>query len=46
LLGIIRVAVTGKTVAPPLFETIAILGQTKSLTRIDRAIKALAALAT
>jgi len=42
LLGIIRVAVTGKTVAPPLFETLAILGQERTLTRIDRGIEALA----
>jgi glutamyl-tRNA synthetase len=44
LLGIIRVAVTGKTVAPPLFETLAILGRERSLLRIDRGLQALAAL--
>jgi glutamyl-tRNA synthetase len=41
LLGIIRVAVTGKTVAPPLFETLAILGQERTLARIDRGLNAL-----
>ena len=41
LLGIIRVAVSGKTVAPPLFETLAILGQERILTRIDQGIEAL-----
>jgi glutamyl-tRNA synthetase len=45
LLGIIRVAVTGKTVAPPLFETLAILGRERSLLRIDRGLQALAGLA-
>jgi glutamyl-tRNA synthetase len=45
LLGIIRVAVTGKTVAPPLFETLIILGRAKSLARIDRGLQALAGLA-
>ena len=44
LLGIIRVAVTGKTVAPPLFETLGILGQQRSLLRIDRGLQALAGL--
>ena len=45
LLGIIRVAVTGKKVAPPLFETLAVLGQERSLTRLDQGIAALASLA-
>jgi glutamyl-tRNA synthetase len=44
LLGIIRVAVSGKRVAPPLFETLAILGQERSLARIDRGLDALARL--
>jgi glutamyl-tRNA synthetase len=44
LLGIIRVAVSGKTVAPPLFETLAILGQEQSLARIDCGLDALARL--
>jgi glutamyl-tRNA synthetase len=42
LLGIIRVAVTGKTVAPPLFETLAILGRDQTLARIDRGLERLA----
>jgi glutamyl-tRNA synthetase len=46
LLGTIRVAVSGKNVAPPLFETLAILGREKTLLRIDRAVDALAALAS
>ena len=46
LLGIIRVAVSGKTVAPPLFETLAILGRGRTLVRIEKGIEALAALAT
>lgn len=33
----IRVAVTGKSVAPPLFETLACLGREKALARIKRA---------
>jgi glutamyl-tRNA synthetase len=39
----IRVAVTGKTVAPPLFETMAVLGPTRTLARLDRAILVLGA---
>jgi glutamyl-tRNA synthetase len=45
-LGIIRVAVSGKKVAPPLFETLAILGRERVLARMGRAearLKALAA---
>lgn len=37
----IRVAVCGRKVAPPLFETLAVLGQETSLKRIDQAIKKL-----
>lgn len=44
LLGILRVAVTGKTVAPPLFETLAVLGQARTVARLDRAVEKLAAL--
>jgi glutamyl-tRNA synthetase len=44
LFGIVRVAVTGKTVAPPLFETMAILGQSRTVARMDRAIEALTSL--
>jgi glutamyl-tRNA synthetase len=42
LLGPLRVAVTGKRVAPPLFETLAILGRERTLARIDSGIDALA----
>ncbi len=34
----IRVAVTGTTVSPPIFDTLVILGQEKTLTRIDRCL--------
>jgi glutamyl-tRNA synthetase len=44
LLGIIRVAVTGKKVAPPLFETLSILNRERTLARIDQALAQLAAL--
>jgi glutamyl-tRNA synthetase len=42
LFGIVRVAVTGKTVSPPLFETLNILGRARTLARVDRAIEVLA----
>jgi glutamyl-tRNA synthetase len=45
LLGTIRVAVSGKHVAPPLFETLAILGRERTLARIDQGIEALTGLA-
>jgi glutamyl-tRNA synthetase len=41
LFGILRGAVTAQRVSPPLFETMEILGRTKSLARIDRAIEVL-----
>jgi len=41
LFGIIRVAVTGKKVAPPLFGTLAILGREKVLQRLDKALEML-----
>ena len=34
----VRVAVTGTTVSPPLFETLVLLGRDESLARIDAAI--------
>jgi len=37
LFGIIRIATTGKKVAPPLFGTLAILGQERVLARMDAA---------
>jgi glutamyl-tRNA synthetase len=38
LFGILRVAVTGQTVSPPLFESMAIIGKQKVLERIQNAI--------
>jgi glutamyl-tRNA synthetase len=35
----VRVAVTGTTVSPPLFDTIAILGRDRALSRIDEALR-------
>ncbi|HUK86336.1 MAG TPA: glutamate--tRNA ligase [Terriglobales bacterium] len=35
----IRVAVTGRTAAPPLFETLAVLGRETTLARIDEAVR-------
>lgn len=35
----LRVAVTGKPVSPPLFDSIAVLGVDKTLDRIDKALK-------
>jgi glutamyl-tRNA synthetase len=37
----IRVAVTGRTAAPPLFETLMVLGREAVLERVDRALVAL-----
>ncbi|CAM5551635.1 Glutamate--tRNA ligase [Streptomyces californicus] len=39
----VRVAVTGRTVGLPLFESLEILGRDKSLARIDAALAKLAA---
>jgi glutamyl-tRNA synthetase len=44
LFGVIRVAVTGRQVAPPLFDTMAILGKETCLNRIDQAIDGLSSL--
>ncbi len=38
----IRVAVTGRTATPPLFDTIVALGRERTLERLDRALEALA----
>ena len=38
----IRVAVTGRTATPPLFDTLVALGYERTLERIDRAIEAVA----
>ncbi|TSA48058.1 MAG: glutamate--tRNA ligase [Chloroflexi bacterium] len=39
--GILRVAVTGQTVSPPLFESMEIVGKEKVLERVKKAIKVL-----
>jgi glutamyl-tRNA synthetase len=39
--GTLRVAVTGRTVSPPLFETMAVLGSERCLERIHVAIEKL-----
>ncbi|MBI4220478.1 MAG: glutamate--tRNA ligase, partial [Chloroflexi bacterium] len=41
LFGSLRVAVTGKTVAPPLFETMAILGRDRCVKRVENALDAM-----
>jgi glutamyl-tRNA synthetase len=41
LFGILRVAITGQKVSPPLFESMEVIGKEKVLVRIDRAIKVL-----
>lgn len=38
LFGLLRVAVTGRTVAPPLFQTLDVLGRERALRRLDAAI--------
>ncbi|MCS6843727.1 MAG: glutamate--tRNA ligase [Caldilineales bacterium] len=45
LFGVVRVAVTGAKVSPPLFESIAILGRERTLARLQAAQQALAPLA-
>lgn len=37
--GILRVAVTGQTVSPPLFESMEIVGKTKVIERVKKAIQ-------
>jgi len=41
LFGLVRVAVTGKTAAPPLFETMAVLGRPRTLDRLRSALRRL-----
>jgi glutamyl-tRNA synthetase len=41
--GLLRVAVTGRTAAPPLFQTMAVLGKEKCLKRLKIALQALPA---
>ncbi len=38
----IRVAVTGRTISPPIFDTLTLLGRDKTLARIDRCLAAFA----
>ncbi|GAJ04291.1 unnamed protein product [marine sediment metagenome] len=38
LFGTLRVAVTGRTAAPPLFQTMAVLGKERCLKRIEAAL--------
>jgi glutamyl-tRNA synthetase len=40
--GIVRVAVTGQKVSPPLFESMEIMGKEKVLERLQRAAEILA----
>jgi glutamyl-tRNA synthetase len=44
LFGTLRVAITGRTVAPPLFETMSILGKERSLERVRAALDKLGSL--
>jgi glutamyl-tRNA synthetase len=46
LFGILRVAVTGQKVSPPLFESMAIIGKEKVLERVNHAVTMLRDLAT
>jgi len=41
LFGLLRVAVSGRTAAPPLFQTMEVLGKDRCLKRIDAALKRL-----
>jgi glutamyl-tRNA synthetase len=45
LFGIVRVAVTGRDVAPPLFGTMAVLGHDKVMERLRAAEQQLASVA-
>src|SRR5258708_5288859 len=40
--GILRVALTRRTIAPPLFQTMAVLGSERTLNRLNRAISLIA----
>jgi glutamyl-tRNA synthetase len=41
LFHVVRVAVTGQRISPPLFESMEIVGREKSLMRLAKAIKIL-----
>jgi glutamyl-tRNA synthetase len=42
--GILRVAVTGQTISPPLFESMAVIGKENVLERVRNAIEILEAM--
>jgi len=44
LFGLVRVAVTGRNAAPPLFQTMAVLGKEKCLKRLNTALQGLSSL--
>jgi len=44
LFGILRVAITGQTVSPPLFESMQVLGKEKVLARLNNAVALLSSL--
>ena len=43
LFGLVRAAMTGKTATPPLFDTMEVLGKSRSIGRLGDAIRAVAA---
>jgi len=43
LFGLLRVALTGRTAAPPLFQTMMVLGKQKCMQRLERAAQLLSA---
>jgi glutamyl-tRNA synthetase len=45
LFGLLRAAITGQTVSPPLFECMAVIGRATCLARLDRAAELLTAAA-
>jgi len=45
LFGALRVAITGRTVAPPLFQTMYVLGKNRTLLRVEKALALLDQLA-
>lgn len=46
LFGILRVAITGQTVSPPLFESMQVLGKDKVLSRLSNAIALLSTISS
>ena len=41
LFGAVRLAVTGSTAAPPLFDTLAVLGKDRVMKRLSKAVSTL-----